>query len=149
MLSFISCKDKVDNYLEEQKILAKYIADSSITTTPTSSGLYYIEILKGNGIRSFSGAEVSVRYKGYFLDGTVFDSNLDADVPYTFVLGYSSVINGWHEGVSYMNDGGKAKLIVPSSLAYGAQGSYDEIKKEYKIPPYTTLIFEIEIVNIQ
>lgn len=141
-----SCKEKVNNYLEEQKILDKYIADSNITTKPTYTGLYYIVTKVGTGAAATTGAEISVRFKGYFLDGTVFDQNLDSPGPFIFTLGYGEVIPGWEEGISYMKDGGKATLIVPSPLAYGAKGSdYGPVP----IPPYTTLIFEVEVVNVQ
>jgi FKBP-type peptidyl-prolyl cis-trans isomerase len=76
------------------------------------------------------------------LDGTVFDQNLDYETPFTFTLGYSNVIQGWHEGISYMKDGGKATLIIPSSLGYSYNSSG-------LIPAYSTLIFEVELVNVQ
>jgi FKBP-type peptidyl-prolyl cis-trans isomerase len=143
-----SCKDKTNYYLVELDKLNKYIADNNITTQPKASGLYYIEILAGTGDRARSGGYVSVRYKGYFLDGTVFDQNLDTADPYTFPLGYGSVIAGWDEGISYMKEGGKAKLIIPSSLAYSSQ-EQPGINGGPVIPPYTTLIFEVELVNVQ
>ena len=143
-----SCKDKTDNYFEEMLKLKKYIADNNITTQPTSSGLYYIETVAGTGERARYGLNVSVRYKGYFFDGTVFDQNLDASIPFTFPLGYGYVISGWDEGISYMRVGGKATLIIPSSLAYGYQGS-DGGDGGVDIPPYTTLIFEVELVGVE
>lgn len=137
-----SCQDKTSSYLEEMAILKKYIADNNITTEPTASGLYYIETLAGTGERARTGMTVSVYYKGYLLDGTVFDQNLDYETPFTFTLGYSNVIQGWHEGISYMKDGGKATLIIPSSLGYSYNSSG-------LIPAYSTLIFEVELVNVQ
>jgi FKBP-type peptidyl-prolyl cis-trans isomerase len=143
-----SCKDKTDYYLVEMDNLNKYIADNNITTQPTYSGLYYIETLAGTGYRARPGGYVSVRYKGYFLDGTVFDQNLDATDPYTFPLGVGYVIAGWDEGICYMKEGGIAKLIIPSSLAYSSQ-EQPGINGGPVIPPYTTLIFEVELINVQ
>jgi len=138
-----SCKEKVDNYLEEQKKLEKYLADSNITTLPDQYGLYYIEKVKGTGEKARSPYTVSVKYRGTFLDGTVFDSNMDSLKPLSFPLGVGAVIDGWEIGLTkYMYVGGKAKLIIPSTLAYGPQGSGP-------IPGYTTLVFDIELVNLQ
>jgi len=138
----ISCNNKVDSYLEESTRLKKYIADNNITTAPTSSGLYYIETHAGTGEQAKAGLMVSVRYKGYLLDGTVFDQNLDSANPFSFTLGYGYVISGWDEGIAKMKVGGTATLIIPSSLAYGYTGTTG-------IPAYSTLIFEVELVNVQ
>jgi len=138
----LSCKKKTYTFYDEMTKLKKYIADNNITTQPTASGLYYIETLAGTGDKARVGITVSIRYKGYLLDGTVFDQNLDADKPLTRPLGYNYLITGMEEGISYMRNGGKATLIIPSSLAYGYQ-------KQDGIPAYSTLIFEIELVNVQ
>ncbi|MFN8254839.1 MAG: FKBP-type peptidyl-prolyl cis-trans isomerase [Bacteroidales bacterium] len=124
-------------YQKEQKKLKEYLEANNITVQPDENGLYYIETLAGTGEASSYGQTVTVDYVGKFLDGTEFDSGT-----MEFVVGYSSVIQGFQIGVSKMKDGGKATLIIPSSLAYGAYGSGD-------IGPYTTLIFDIEVTNVQ
>jgi FKBP-type peptidyl-prolyl cis-trans isomerase FkpA len=140
--SFSSCrKDKNYTFQDEMAKLKKYIQDNNITTKPTSSGLYFIETLAGTGEKARAGLDVAVRYKGYFLDGTVFDQNLDASEPFKFRLGWGYVIAGWDEGITYMREGGKATLIVPSSLAYSYRGTEG-------IPAYTSLIFEVELIKV-
>ncbi|MCF6184979.1 MAG: FKBP-type peptidyl-prolyl cis-trans isomerase, partial [Bacteroidales bacterium] len=71
-----------------------------------------------------------------------FDSSYDRNEPFEFTLGRGQVIKGWDEGISYMKKGGKATLIMPSSLAYGASGAGS-------IPPYTSLIFEVELIDVK
>lgn len=133
-LVILGCeKSKADKEMEE---LDAYLLENNITVKPTSSGIYYIETLKGSGPDAKGGDRVEVKYKGTFLDGEVFDSG-----PFSFTLGIGQVIPGWDEGINYMNEGGKAILIIPSSMAYGSLDHYD-------IPGYSTLIFEVELLNI-
>ena len=126
-------KSKAD---KEMDLLQEYLIENDITTEPTSSGIYYIETLKGSGPEASGGDQCEVKYKGMFLDGEEFDSGV-----FTFQLGYGQVIRGWDEGINYMREGGKAILIIPSTMAYGVSGSRS-------IPGYTTLIFEVEILSI-
>ena len=129
-----SCeKSKLDN---EMELLDAYLLEQNITTKPTASGIYYIETLKGTGPDASGGDRVKVKYTGKFLDGEVFDSGT-----FTFLLGYGYVIPGWDEGINYMQVGGKATLIIPSTMAYGSDGSGP-------IPGYTTLIFDVELIDI-
>jgi FKBP-type peptidyl-prolyl cis-trans isomerase len=127
---------KDDPVVKEQAAIDKYLADHSITTAPKASGLYYIETYKGTGAKADAGDQVKVKYKGTFTDGTTFDSGI-----YTFVLGSGRVIKGWDEGIAYMNEGGKAILLIPSDLAYGPYGSGS-------IPGYTPLVFEVELIDV-
>ncbi len=133
-LVLMSCeKSKADKEMEQ---LDAYLLENNITVEPTSSGMYYIEKLKGSGSDVKGGDNVTVRYKGTFLDGEIFDSG-----DYTFPLGYGRVIKGWDEGINYMNVGGKAILIIPSNMAYGSS--------DYNgIPAYSTLVFEVELLKI-
>lgn len=121
---------------KEYRLLQEYLIEHSIDVQPTYSGLYYIELREGIGADAKGGDVVRVKYKGTFLDGSVFDSGT-----FTFTIGYGEVIRGWDEGINYMKEGGKALLIVPSALAYGAAGRGN-------IPGYSTLIFEVELLNI-
>ncbi len=134
-----SCKD--DKEEQEQDALNAYIQSNNITVSPTSSGLYYIEVEEGRGIETKKNEYVSVHYTGTLLNGEKFDSSFDRGKPFKFILGAGQVIAGWDEGISYMKKGEKAQLIIPSSLAYGSKGSYS-------IPPYSTLIFDVEIINV-
>jgi peptidylprolyl isomerase len=111
-----------------------------IITTP--SGLQYMEIAVGQGEAPKKGQMVSVHYTGMFKDGEKFDSSFDRDEPIEFVLGVGQVIKGWDEGLASMKCGGKRKLIIPGSLAYGKRGVPGVI------PPDETLFFEVELLKI-
>jgi len=136
---FTSCKSDSEKELET---LQSYIDDNNITVDPTASGLYYIETLVGTGAQATLGDIVVVNYTGTFLDGEKFDSSYDRNEPFDFTLGIGEVIKGWDEGIGYMKEGGKATLIMPSSLAYGARGAGS-------IQPYTSLIFEVELLDVK
>ncbi len=116
-----------------------YLASHNITVEPKESGLYYIETEKGKGLKPTEGRTIKVNYKGTLLNGKVFD---EGDTT-TFIFKKNTLTEGFYEGVSYMRKGGKATLIVPSSLAYGPHGNPPSI------PKYSTLIFEIELLNVQ
>jgi FKBP-type peptidyl-prolyl cis-trans isomerase len=132
--------DKAKN--GETSMLQKYLKDNNITTKPTASGLYYIEVKKGTGAKAEKGKKVSVNYTGKLLNGNVFDSSIGKK-PLEFVVGQSQVIPGWDEAFTMMQVGGKAKLIVPSKLGYGPQAMGD------KIPAYSTLVFDVELVGVK
>jgi FKBP-type peptidyl-prolyl cis-trans isomerase len=109
-------------------------------TTPT--GLKYVDEVIGTGEKPHLGRTVVVHYTGTLTDGTKFDSSVDRGQPYQFRIGTGTVIRGWDEGILSMQVGGKRKLIVPPDLGYGAQ-----VKN--KIPPNSTLIFEIELLGVK
>jgi FKBP-type peptidyl-prolyl cis-trans isomerase FkpA len=126
-----------DDPIEKEKLaMSKYLEDHGYSVSPTASGLYYIETKKGSGADADNGDQVKVKYKGTFTDGTVFDSGI-----YTFILGAGRVIKGWDEGIGYMNEGGKAILLIPSALAYGPYGNSG-------IPGYSPLVFEVELIEV-
>ena len=127
---------------DETVLLDKYLKDNNITVKPTASGLYFIEKTKGTGAQAMAGKIVKVHYRGTLLNGTKFDSSFDRNEPYEFTLGTGRVIAGWDEGIAMMKQGGKAMLIIPSSIAYG------EVDKG-QIPPYSTLVFDVELVEVK
>lgn len=135
----ISCSKSDDN--DEQNKIQNYLTTNNITTKPTASGLYFIEINAGTGALAKAGDRVTVHYTGKLLDGTVFDSSIGS-LPFIFVLGTGKVIAGWDEGIALMRKGGKAKLIIPSNLAYGSRANGS-------IPANSTLVFDVELYNIQ
>lgn len=104
------------------------------------SGLQYKIINKGNGNLPKASDKVRVHYHGTLIDGTVFDSSVRRGEPATF--GVTQVISGWVEALQLMPVGSKWKLYIPSNLAYGAQGAGQHIG------PHTTLIFEVELLDI-
>lgn len=112
-------------------------------STTTASGLQYIEEVAGTGPAPQPGDIVSVHYTGTLEDGTQFDSSIESGQPFQFTLGQGQVIPGWDEGIALMREGGKGTLIVPPELAYGPNGAGS------LIPPNATLIFEVELVEVQ
>jgi peptidylprolyl isomerase len=110
--------------------------------TTTESGLQYIVIAEGDGAMPQPGQTVVVHYTGWFTDGNKFDSSVDRGEPFQFPLGQRNVIPGWDEGVALMRVGDKRRFIVPSDLAYGERGH------PAGIPPNTTLIFDVELLDI-
>lgn len=108
--------------------------------TTTASGLQYEVLTEGTGAKPGATDSVTVHYKGTLTDGTVFDSSYDRGQPATFPL--NRVIPGWTEGLQLMPVGSKYKLTIPPNLGYGAAGAGG------KIPPNSTLVFEVELIKI-
>lgn len=104
------------------------------------SGLQYEVVTAGNGATPKASDQVKVHYHGTLIDGTVFDSSVRRGEPATF--GVTQVISGWVEALQLMPVGSKWKLYIPSNLAYGAQGAGQQIG------PHTTLVFEVELIDI-
>lgn len=110
----------------------------NVVTLP--SGLQYEVIREGNGKKPKATDRVRCHYEGTLLDGTLFDSSIKRGEPAVF--GVNQVIKGWVEALQLMSEGTKWKLYIPSELAYGVQGAGD------MIPPYSTLIFEVELIEV-
>lgn len=109
----------------------------------TASGLTYETLQPGDGPAVRSGQSLSLHYTGTLEDGSVFDSSRDRGIPFTFRLGSGSVIAGWDEGVTGMKVGERRKLTIPPALGYGSNSPSP------KIPPNSTLIFDVELLEIQ
>jgi len=143
MLGFVlyagsACK-KEDDSKDEQAAIDKalieaYVSDNQLNAQSTASGLYYVIRELGNDEHPTVYSTVTVAYKGYLLNGDVFDESL----AYTERLGL--LIQGWREGIPLIGKGGKIKLIVPSALGYGDQQSDD-------IPANSVLVFDITLYN--
>jgi len=109
----------------------------------TQSGLMYVPVQEGAGPAVTSGATVQVHYTGLFTSGKKFDSSRDRGKPIEFVLGQKQVIKGWDIGIEGMKKGEARQLLIPYPLAYGERGYPGEI------PPKSTLIFDVELVDFQ
>ena len=125
--------------LAKQKAMLDQVA-AGYDETP--SGLRYQILQKGTGKKATKGAMVSVHYKGQLLDGTVFDSSYKRKQPIDFAIGVGQVIAGWDEGIQLLQVGDKARLVIPSHLAYGESGAGGVI------PPNATLIFDVELMKV-
>lgn len=135
----------------------QYLADNGITTAPTETGLIFISKVQGTGKPAQAGKTVKVHYAGMLLNGTYFDTSIeelakeqglydprrDPYDPLEFVLGQGRVIKGWDEGIGMMKEGGKARLVIPSDIAYGANP-----RPGGPIKPYSTLVFDVELVEV-
>lgn len=128
---------------QEMGLLKDYIQLTNVSVKPTESGLYYIEKKKGTGKKAEPGRKLTVHYTGTTIDGKMFDTSLTRGRPLTFILGQGQVIRGWDEGFSYMNEGGVARFIIPSSLAYGKDGFSNLIL------PWSTLVFDVELLKVE
>ena len=110
---------------------------------PTVDALQVTDEILGTGETAVAGANVTVNYVGALTNGQVFDAFANhGTTGFTFKLGAGQVIKGWDDGVAGMKVGGKRKLVIPASLAYGDQGAGNVI------PPGATLVFEVELLNV-
>ncbi len=117
--------------------ILKYIEDNNLNATKTDSGLYYVINNKGTGTRPTSGSNVTVAYKGYFLDESVFDQSNSSGISF----GLNRVIAGWTEGIQLFKEGGDGILLVPSNLGYGSS-NYNGI------PGGSVLIFDVKLISV-
>ena len=126
----------------EKSSRATYVASLSPAVTPTADGLYYIQGRTGIGTAPQTGDSVYIYYTTRILNGNVFDQRLRPNSPYGFIVGNGSVIAGLDEGVKLMRVGDTAKLLIPSSLGYGAT-------KNGVIPAYSNLLFDVELIKVK
>ncbi len=119
-------------------------------TVYCTSGLKYVRLQAGvDTIKPKTGQEVKIRYVGKFLNGTVFDE-VTGRAFFNYKVGDRDVIEGWSEGFKLMSKGEKGIFIIPPFLAYGSKGMKDPFEPaQYMIPPNSTLIFEVELINIK
>jgi len=147
----VACNPSKKYEEEEKSMIEDYVLKNNITVSPDANGIYYIETVPGTGDLIQEGDSVGVWYKGYFLSGKELDSNLEADTPYRFRVGTPYLIEGWSLTLVKMKLGSKAKVLMPSKVAYGPSGySTWDIYGYYVtiIPGYTPLIFEMEVAEL-
>ena len=138
-------KMKSDHPEETQQAaqdLAAFLEKNKIDAQPTESGLIYVMTQEGNGEKPEAGQMVQVHYTGRLLDGKVFDSSVERGEPISIPIGMGRVIPGWDEGIQMMSKGETGILYIPYYLAYGERDMGE-------IPPFSNLVFEVELVDFQ
>ncbi len=120
----------------------KALADLVNGFERTDSGLFYRMDTVGSGPRPSKGQNVKVHYTGMLTDGSIFDSSVQRGTPIAIAIGVGQVIEGWDEGIMLLNEGSKARFVIPSHLGYGSRGAGGVI------PPNATLIFDVELVKV-
>lgn len=127
----------VDYVAENKQEIVEYIEANNLDAVESATGLYYVIDEQGAGEQPTETSNVTVAYKGYLTDGTVFDESSDDGISFNL----DKVILGWTEGIQYFKEGGSGKLLIPSSLAYGKFGNTD-------IPGGAVLIFEVNLKSV-
>jgi len=138
ILLFISCNNEDStNKIQTEEDILQYIDDHNLVAEKSDSGLYYVMETQGEGAKPNINSNVTVNYKGYFLNGNVFDQSNAAGISFNL----QQVIAGWTEGITYFNEGGEGILLIPSQLGYGS--------KNYKgIPGGSVLVFDIKLLKV-
>ena len=136
----MSCKrkDVISQATADDNAIKKYLSENNLNATATGSGLYYLISTQGSGVNPTANSNVTVVYKGFLLDGTVFDQSKSTG----FNTDLKNVIAGWQEGMPYFKKGGKGKLLIPSALGYGTQATGG-------IPANSVLIFDVELLDVK
>ena len=137
---FMELEEKMnaENIEKGKAFLAENAQKEGIVTLP--SGLQYEVITEGNGKKPSATDRVKCHYEGTLIDGTLFDSSIKRGQPAVF--GVNQVIKGWVEALQLMSEGSKWRLFIPSELGYGAQQAGE------MIPPHSTLILEVELIEV-
>jgi FKBP-type peptidyl-prolyl cis-trans isomerase FkpA len=143
LVLFASCAnepktvEEIDYTAKNETDIQAYVAENNLAAVRSNSGLYYVIEEEGTGTQAVATSNVTVAYKGYFLNGSVFDQSDEEGVTF----GLNQVIAGWKEGITYFKEGGSGILLVPAHLGYG---SWD-----YNgIPGGSVLIFEVTLVSV-
>ena len=134
----LEAKLNAENIEKGKAFLAENAKKEGIITLP--SGLQYQVLQEGNGKKPSATDRVKCHYEGTLIDGTLFDSSIKRGQPAVF--GVNQVIKGWVEALQLMSEGAKWRLFIPSELGYGAQQAGE------MIPPHSTLIFEVELIEV-
>jgi FKBP-type peptidyl-prolyl cis-trans isomerase FkpA len=140
--AFLSWIEDFGDY--EKVILKQFISEEKPDVSPLPSGIYYLNLRPGTGKKVEQGDTITINYEGRFLNGKFFDSTIKRRQPFQFVYGTEwQVIKGLEEAIGMMYEGEKSLFILPSDLGFGNQGSSNNV-----IPPFTSLIFEVEILKV-
>ena len=139
---FMSCSNSeseppVDYSAQNETEIKAYIAENKLNATRTNSGLYYVINEEGTGKKPTATSNVTVAYKGYYTDKTIFDPGSTSGVSFNL----QGVIKGWTEGIPYFKEGGKGILLVPAHLGYGSN-NYNGI------PRGSVLVFDVKLILV-
>ena len=133
-----------DRDIEEQRKLKTYLDTCKTSYYPLNNGMYYLPLNQGTGDNAESGNTIKINYKGYFLNGKIFESTYERKQPLEMIVGtQGQIIPGLEAAIRLMNEGAKTKFIIPSQLAFGETGSSTGI-----VPPFTTVVYEIELLSL-
>lgn len=128
---------------EEPHTIKNYLEKNDITIQPLESGLYFKELVIGEGDNPVKGDMVTVHYLHYDLDGNLLQDSRADEKPFSYIVGTGAVIKGWEEAMKRMKKGGKCWVLIPSKLGWGNNQRTNNIK------PFSPLVFELELVDIQ
>jgi FKBP-type peptidyl-prolyl cis-trans isomerase FkpA len=139
LMFFTSCSgDKeIDYVAKNEKEITEYIAKNNLNAQKSDSGLYYVINEAGTGTQPTASSNVTVAYKGYYTNGSVFDESSSAGISF----GLNQVIKGWTEGIPYFKVGGNGMLLVPAHLGYGSSDRNG-------IPGGSVLIFDVKLIKV-
>lgn len=142
LVSVTSCDPTKKLEREEEALILNYVASNpTLPFERKASGLYYLEVQPGPGRTAVTHDTAFVKYTGKFLDGTVFDSNVEKVDTLILPVNEGYVIPGFDEGLLYLKEGGKAMFLIPSYLGFGNSG--------YIMPSYTPILFDVELVLLK
>jgi len=134
----------LDKEMKEEYELKRYLLLNKVSDSDKMGDIYLIPMLEGKGLEAGNKSDVSISYRGYFMNNKTFDS-IPVNDPLDFSTGDSGqVINGLETGIKKMREGEVAKIIIPSHFAFGEKGSSTGI-----VPPYTTLVYEVTMVKVK
>lgn len=143
LVLFVSCENEkkteenIDYTAKNEADIQAYVAENNLEAQRSNSGLYYVIDEEGTGVQAEATSNVTVAYKGYFLNGSVFDQSDSEGITF----GLNQVIKGWTEGITYFKEGGHGMLLVPAHLGYGS--------RDYNgIPGGSVLIFEVSLISV-
>jgi FKBP-type peptidyl-prolyl cis-trans isomerase FkpA len=138
LILFSTCaKDDANLEPQTEADIIQYLEDNDLDASRTNSGLYYVINTQGSGTTPTGSSNVTVAYRGYFLDGKTFDSSNSNGISFRL----NQVIRGWTEGISLFKEGGEGILIIPYTLGYGIHGSNS-------IPGGAVLVFDIKLISV-
>jgi FKBP-type peptidyl-prolyl cis-trans isomerase FkpA len=139
LIFFTSCSknESVDYVTKNDVEIQKYISDNNLNAEKSNSGLYYVIDNLGSGAQPITTNNVTVAYKGYYSNGSVFDQSDAEGISFNL----QQVISGWTEGITYFKEGGNGMLLIPAHLGYG-NNNYNGI------PGGSVLIFDVKLISV-